>query len=245
MIGPRWGIMKCSAADDFARDLAIVREYTMLSRKRLYSLYECVLACEKDNILGDYIECGVWKGGAVGLMALANLRYGEVRRQLHLLDTFAGIPEPDGEVDGRRAVEEARQHGVAALGRLTPNPQLYDNMGRGVGTIESNRHLLEQIIGYDKAFVHYHRGLFQETLPVVAPTIDSVAILRLDGDWYASTKVCLEFLYDKVVRGGFVIIDDYGAYEGCKKAVDEFLALRRVKIRLRKVGSELRFFRKP
>ena len=86
------------------------------------------------------------------------------------------------EVDGRRAVEEARQLGVAALGRLTPNPQLYDNMGRGVGTIESNRHLLERIIGYDKAFVHYHQGLFQETLPMVAATIDSVAILRLDGD---------------------------------------------------------------
>ncbi len=245
MISSRWGIMKSSVAGDFASDVAMVREYTMLSHKRLYSLYECVLACEKHNIPGDYVECGVWKGGAVGLMALANLRYGKGRRQLHLFDTFAGIPEPDGEVDGRRAVEEARQLGVAALGRLTPNPQLYDNMGRGVGTIESNRHLLERIIGYDKAFVHYHQGLFQETLPMVAATIDSVAILRLDGDWYASTKVCLHFLYDKVVPGGFVIIDDYGAYEGCRKAVDEFLTERSIKIRLRRVGSELRFFEKP
>ncbi len=245
MIGTHSRIMKSSVAEDFASDLAIVREYTMLSRKRLYSLYECVLACEKHNIPGDYVECGVWKGGAVGLMALANLRYGKGRRQLHLFDTFAGIPEPDGEVDGRRAVEEARQLGVAALGRLTPNPQLYDNMGRGVGTVETNRQLLEQIIGYDKAFIHYHQGLFQETLPVVAPTIDSVAMLRLDGDWYASTKVCLQFLYDKVVPGGFVIIDDYGAYEGCKKAVDEFLVERRIKIRLKKVGSELRLFQKP
>ena len=245
MIGSRWGIVKTSVAGDFASDLAIVREHTMLSRKRLYSLYECVLACEKHDIPGDYVECGVWKGGAVGLMALANLRYGKVRRQLHLFDTFAGIPEPDGEVDGQRAVEEARQHGVAALGRLTPNPELYDNMGRGVGTVETNRQLLEQIIGYDGASVHYHQGLFQKTLPAVAPTIDSVAILRLDGDWYASTKVCLQFLYDKVARGGFVIIDDYGAYEGCKKAVDEFLAGRKIAIRLRRVGSELRFFQKP
>jgi O-methyltransferase len=238
------GSRRFSVTDDFANDLAIVRQYTMLSRKRLYSLYECVLACEQHDIPGDYVECGVWKGGAVGLMALANLRYGKARRQLHLFDTFAGIPEPDGEVDGHRAVQEAGQYGVAALGRLTPNPQLYDNMGRGVGTVETNRELLEQIIGYDKAFIHYHQGLFQQTLPVVAPTIESVAILRLDGDWYASTKVCLHFLYDKVVRGGFVIIDDYGAYEGCKKAVDEFLAERNIKTRLKKVGSELIFFRK-
>lgn len=245
MISSPWGIVKPSVADDFANDLAIVREHTMLSRKRLYSLYECVLACEKQNIAGDYVECGVWKGGAVGLMALANLRYGKVRRPLHLFDTFAGIPEPDGEIDGGRAVEEARQLGVAAFGRLTPNPQLYDNMGRGVGTLETNHELLEQIIGYDKAFVRYHKGLFQQTLPMVARTIESIAILRLDGDWYASTKVCLEFLYDKVARGGFVIIDDYGAYEGCKKAVDEFLTKRKIKVRLKRVGSELRFFRKP
>jgi O-methyltransferase len=69
--------------------------------------------------------------------------------------------------------------------------------------------------------------------------------LRLDGDWYASTKICLDHLYDKVLKGGFIIVDDYGAYEGCKKAVDEFLARRALDVRLQKVGSELRFFVKP
>ncbi len=229
----------------FEHDLSIVREYTMLSRRRLLSLYQCVVACEKKPLPGDYVECGVWKGGAVGLMALANLRYGQARRHLHLFDTFEGIPEPDEAVDGERALEEARRLGLGAQGRLSANPQFYENMGRDVGTVETNRKLLAETIGYDAGFIHYHKGFFQETVPAVARSINTIAILRLDGDWYASTKVCLEHLYDQVVGGGFVIIDDYGAYEGCRRAVDDFLAQRHIKVRLREVGAELRLFVKP
>jgi hypothetical protein len=217
----------------------------MLSRKRLFSLYQCVRACEESELAGDYVECGVWRGGAVGLMALGNLRYGKARRHLHLFDTFEGIPEPDAAVDGSRAVDEARKLGVGTTGRLTCNPQFYNNMDREVGTIETNKTLLEQVIAYDPNLIHYYKGFFQDTVPEAARAIDSIAILRLDGDWYSSTKVCLDYLYTKVVQGGFVIIDDYGAYEGCKKAVDEFLAKREPKVRLQRVGSELRFFVRP
>ncbi len=131
------------------------------------------------------------------------------------------------------------------MGRLTINPQFYENMNRDVGTLETNKRLLDEIVSYERDFIHYHKGFFQNTVPEAAADLASVAILRLDGDWYASTKVCLYFLYDKVVRGGFVIVDDYGADEGCKKAVDEFLSERRINVRLQKVGSELRFFVKP
>ena len=79
----------------FEDDLAIVRDFTMLSRRRLLSLYECVVSCERNNLEGAYVECGVWKGGAVGLMALANLRYGNNKRHLHLFDTFEGVSQSD------------------------------------------------------------------------------------------------------------------------------------------------------
>jgi O-methyltransferase len=162
-----------------------VQPYTMLSRERLVTLYQQVIHCERNAIEGDFVECGVWKGGAVALMALANLKSGSLRRNIHLFDAFT------------------------------------DSFG-GPGSLEGNQDLLTKEMGYDSAFLHFHKGWFQETLPKDSSQISHIAILRLDGDWYASTRICLEFLYDKVVRGGFVIIDDYGTYEGCRKAVDEF-----------------------
>jgi hypothetical protein len=90
--------------------------------------------------------------------------------------------------------------------------------------------------------VYYYEGWFQETLPVCKDQIEKIAILRLDADWYASTKICLEFLYDKVVPGGFVIIDDYGTYEGCKKAVDEFREKQRITAFMVHVNHDCRYW---
>ena len=232
--------------EGFKNDIEVVRAYSMLSQGRLQSLYECVHYCEATNLQGDYVECGVWKGGAVGLMALANKRFGKTPRHLHLFDTFEGIPEPDEAIDGARAVREARQFGAETKGRMVANPQLYENMGRGVGTLELNKELIEGEIGYSPDYLHYHVGFFQDTVPEQASQIKEISILRLDGDWYASTKVCLDYLYDKVASGGFIIIDDYGAYEGCQKAVDEFFAKQphRTPFMFR-VDEELRLMVKP
>ena len=83
---------------------------------------------------------------------------------------------------------------------------------------------MHDIIGYPKNLTHYHVGWFQDTLSKEAESIRSIALLRLDGDWYESTKVCLDYLYDKIVDGGFLVIDDYGKWEGCRTAIDEFNA---------------------
>ena len=230
---------------DVAEAIRIVRAHTMLSEARLDSLYGQAAYCETAELSGDFVECGVWKGGAVALMALANLRHGKRRRHLHLFDTFEGIPEPDSEVDGDRAVEEALRYGTGVDGRVVANPQFYDNMGRGVGTVEDNHKLLEDVVGYEPAYVHYHVGFFQETIPLAAREIEAISILRLDGDWFASTKVALDHLYDKVVPGGLILIDDYGAYAGCRRAVDEFLRERRLRPYLHPVDSELRVMVKP
>lgn len=229
--------------DEAVSAIHVVRQHTMLAKRRLVTLYEQVAYCERNAIPGAFVECGVWKAGAVGLMAIANLRRSPRRRPLHLFDAFDDICEPDAAVDGDRAVREARElsGSTEPAGRLQALPGFYDRVG-GHGTLGEARHLLEQAIGYDPAFLHYHVGWFQETLPQVHEEIGPIALLRLDGDWYASTMVCLEHLYDKVVPGGIVILDDYGAYEGCRRAVDEYLARRDARPYLSPVDSDCRYF---
>jgi hypothetical protein len=208
---------------EFERMLRIVCSHTMVTKSALRSLYDQLVFCEASVLPGDYVECGVWKGGAVGLMALVNLTHGKLRRHIHLFDSFDDICEPDASIDGERAVREVRMWSEKgeAKGRLVPLKGIYDRKG-GHGTIEECSALLAKI-GYDANHLYFHKGWFQQTLPEAHASIEKIAILRLDADWYASTKVCLEYLFNKVVPGGFVIFDDYGAYEGCAKAVDEFL----------------------
>lgn len=226
---------------DFDREalekIQVVHQHTMLPYSRLYSLYDQAAYCEAAGIAGSFVECGTWKGGAVGLMALANLAYGKVPRHLHLFDSFESIPEPDEAVDGAKAVNQARAAGAGTLGRLVPLTNFYESPG----ALQSNRDLLENIIGYAPDYLHYHKGWFQDTLPRDAGEVGEIAILRLDGDWYASTRVCLEHLYHRVVSGGFVIIDDYGCYEGCKKAVDEFMDREGIRSYLHRIDNEGRY----
>jgi len=221
--------------------IQLVRSHTMLTYPRLVTLYQQVVYCENHGIVGDFVECGTWKGGAVGIMALANLKWGTARRDIHLFDSFEGVPEPDRSVDGEEAVRFARAAGGGVDGKLVPLKRAYES----VGTLEVNRALLEEVIGYDKEHLHYHKGWFQDTLPTDAHGIDKIAILRLDGDWYSSTKVCLEYLYSKVVRGGFVIVDDYNYCVGCRKAIDEFMAKEDIHAFLIHIDRPGRYWIKP
>lgn len=208
--------------------IKIVRKNTMLPYVNLLTLFEQVLYCEKTNIEGDYVECGVWKGGAVGLMACANLQYSNRRRDIHLFDAFEEICAPNEKVDGERAINEVKEilgENVPTKGELIPLKGIYDRFG-GPSDIGECKELIENIVNYPSEHVYYHKGWFQDTVPVKAAEIDKICILRLDGDWYDSTKVCLEQFYDKVVPKGFIIFDDYGTYSGCKKAVDEFFPFR-------------------
>jgi O-methyltransferase len=225
--------------------IAIVRKNTMVSYKPLITLFQQVRHCEINSINGDYVECGVWKGGAVGLMALANIKYRQKRRDIHIFDIFSDICEPDPAIDGeftiRQVAELAGVDKRSLKGRLKPVKGVYDSHG-GPGTVKIVRKLLEDKIGYDKNFLHYHKGWFQNTLPDVAKEINKIAILRLDADLYASTKICLDYLYEKVVSGGFLIIDDYGTYEGCKRAVDEFREKKGIRSFLNHVNQDCRYW---
>jgi O-methyltransferase len=208
--------------------IKIVRKNTMLPYVNLVTLYEQVFYCEKNKIEGDFVECGVWNGGAVGLMGLANLKHGSNCRDLHLFDAFEEICAPDEKVDGDRAINEVKEilgKQAHVKGELIPLKGIYDRFG-GPSDINKCKNLIEKLVNYPTNNVFYHKGWFQDTIPLAAGNIGKIAILRLDGDWYESTKVCLENLYDKVIPGGFVIFDDYGLYSGCKKAVDEFFESR-------------------
>ena len=219
---------------------------TMVADLGLLTLYRQALFCEKARIEGAFVECGVWKGGAVGMMAQVNLAHGKARRDIHLFDAFEEICEPDETIDGERAVEEVKKYAIngGTKGRMIALRGIYDRRG-GPGTIEDNKKLLTGDIGYDPEYLHFHKGWFQDTLPKQHSTIDEIAILRIDADWYASTKICLDYLFDKVVSGGFVIIDDYGAYEGCRKAVDEFLDSIGEPLFLHYVNEDIRYIFKP
>ena len=226
--------------------IEIVRNHTMVAHEGLLSLYRQALFCETHKIAGDFVECGVWKGGAVGLMALVNLKHAGLRRHIHLFDSFEEICEPDEVIDGERAIREVKMwaNNGGTKGRVVALKGFYDHRG-GPGSIQENKQLLEQTIGYDPQFIHFHKGWFQHTLPEQHGDIEKIAILRIDADWYASTKLSLDYLFDKVISGGFVIIDDYGAYDGCRKAVDEFLKRIERPLFLNYVNTDIRYIIAP
>ncbi len=225
--------------------IRVIRKYTMVPYVNLVTLFELTKYCEENQIEGDYVECGVWKGGCVGLMALTNLKYGgESRRTLHLFDAFDDICEPDPVMDGQKAVDDiyyyTKKKGELS-GKLEPVKGFYDPLG-GHGTVVGNKQLLEGLIKYPSEKIRYHVGWFQDTLPKSKDTIQKIAILRLDGDWYESTKICINALFDKVVEGGVIIVDDYGTYEGCKKAITEFIREKELKVFLAYSNSDCRYW---
>lgn len=179
-------------------------------------------------------------------MALGNLAYGRARRPIYLYDAYDDICEPDPEKDGERALKEvesfANRDRSTISGAIAPLTGVYDHLG-GPGNEGEVFRLLTETLRYPASTTHICKGWFQDTVPKAE--VEQIAILRLDGDWYESTKVCLDNLYHRVVSGGFVIIDDYGTYEGCKLAVDEFLDALPAKPFLNFTNKDVRYWIKP
>ncbi len=229
----KWGYDEEDEIKDATR---VVRDYTMVSLPRLASLWLQVRYVDKHRIPGALVECGVWRGGAIAMMALAHMRSHEVPwRSLHLFDSFEGLPEPRADVDGIGAIQFARGR---ADGKLVP-------VGQCVSSADDSRDLLLATLKYPVELVHYHNGWFQVTIERDGPEVGPIAVLRLDGDWYESTKVCLEHLYPHVARHGVVVIDDYAFYEGCRRAVDEFLSNQVEPVMLHHIDQDARYWIKP
>lgn len=222
-----------------------VSKNTMVPEINLLTLYEQVVYCEKNQIPGDFVECGVWKGGAVGMMAIANQNHGVKSRDLRLFDAFDDICEPDPEVDGDKAFEHmlflSNKKKSEFKGRIEPVKGVYNYLG-GHGTIAICNELLVDKLRYNDKNIYYYKGWFEKTMKEYSEQITQIAILRLDGDWYSSTRTILECLFDKVVPGGVIIVDDYGTYDGCRKAVNEFMTERNIKTFLSYSDYSCRYF---
>lgn len=190
----------------------LTTDYTMTSRDKRFALVAAVRHIARTNVPGDVVECGVWRGGSVHVVARTLDAEGVHDRDIHLFDTFEGMTEPTEEDvqirDGRTASElletSTKTKWIWAIASL-------EDVQEGLRTLP-----------YPYERFHFVQGPVEETVPDQAP--EQIALLRLDTDWYASTKHELDHLYDRLVPGGVLIIDDYGSWQGARKATDEFLA---------------------
>jgi hypothetical protein len=162
---------------------------------------------------GDFVECGVAKGGSMMAIAYTLTDIGIRDRDLFLYDTFEGMPEPEG-VDRGRFGEPAHRNWRKR--RDSGGQSTWIN--HGLDEVRGNL----QLTGYPQERIHFVKGKVEDTLPGKTPS-GAIALLRLDTDWYASTRAELDHLYPKLVRGGILIIDDYFRWQGARKATDEFL----------------------
>ncbi|MFL6836790.1 MAG: TylF/MycF/NovP-related O-methyltransferase [Bradyrhizobium sp.] len=195
--------------------------FTMVSRERLYAHFQAVRYVVENNIDGDIVECGVWRGGTSMLGALTLLGMNETSRQLWLYDTFAGMTAPtDADVspwEGANAIKLWRKNQKRDVNKWCYAP------------IEEVKKNLTST-SYPAEKTNFVKGDVVETLKASVP--NKIAVLRLDTDWYESTRAEMEVLFPRLVRGGVILIDDYGAWKGCKKAVDEYLGAHKIPLML-------------
>lgn len=193
--------------------ISAVRPYTLTSVERMIALSNAITHIAKNNVPGDIVECGVWRGGSMMLTALTLISHRDTHRTLHLYDTFEGMSPPtnvDIDFDGRTAQSQLdNDPGMTGVGCKA-----------GIDEVRAN---LERT-NYPTGNIRFIKGRVEDTIPQQAP--ESIAVLRLDTDWYESTRHELEHLYPRLSVGGFLIVDDYGHWKGSRKAVDEYFANR-------------------
>ncbi len=202
--------------DDLSRTVLHVQHYvegqavSMLPLARLNNLQACITDVIGQGVAGDLIEAGVWRGGATIFMRAVLKAYGVTDRSVWVADSFEGLPKPDAErfplearIQKGPIIQKGFRNFAASLDEVRQNFAAYD--------------LLDEQ-------VHFLKGWFKDTL--IAAPIQTIAVMRLDGDFYESTMDGLRGLYDRLSIGGFAIIDDYGedAWTYCRRAVDEFRA---------------------
>ena len=210
-----------------------VLPFTMTSPERVAALCQAISHICEHRIAGDIVECGVWRGGSVMAACLALLHHGDRNREVHLFDTFEGMTTP-----GRFDV--AASSGVEASVLLEQN----DKAARvwAVSPLDEVQQNLATV-GYPAERVHFVKGRVEDTIPRSAP--EKIALLRLDTDWYESTAHELKHLFPRLVSGGFLIIDDYGHWQGARRAVDEFVAASGLRLFLNRVDYTGRMAIKP
>jgi O-methyltransferase len=205
--------------DDEAGIIREVRPWTLTSVERIYALIQAVRYISANSIEGAIVECGVWKGGSMAAVARTLLQMGDMSRDLYLFDTFQGMTQP--------SPKDVDYSGAPASKVLLDDPG-----SKCEAPLEQVREML-YASGYPKDRFHFVKGRVEETIPASAP--EKISLLRLDTDWYASTKHELVHLFPRLVRAGVLIIDDYGHWRGSREACDEYFEQNRIPMLLNRI----------
>lgn len=205
---------------NFIEEYKMIEAYTATSIERVYALKNAITYIIKNNIKGDFVECGVWKGGSCMLMAKTLVNEEEKERKIWMYDTFDGMTEPtedDSEIETN----------ISGSDLLKNTPKNTDKFNMwAYAPLEMVKKNMKKTM-FPKERIHFIEGKVEDTLSKTKP--QNIALLRLDTDWYESTKCELEQLYPLLSIGGVLIIDDYGHFSGAKKAVDEYFSKTNVK----------------
>jgi hypothetical protein len=199
--------------DDEKATVAATDGRTMLQPHNVAQLCRCIEYVVRHKIPGSIAECGVWRGGAVMTILRTLLRLGATDRDVFLFDTFSGMTAPtehDISALGKRAIAIHAARGGHANGSDWARAS-FEDVKAGVLSV-----------GYPAGRINFVKGRVEDTIPAQAP--EQLALLRLDTDWYESTKHELIHLYPRLSQGGVIIIDDYGSWAGARKATDEYVA---------------------
>jgi O-methyltransferase len=219
---------------DFTQDdINIIREvraWTMTSPERIHALIQAVRYVSLNCITGSIVECGVWKGGSMAAVAKTLLQLQDLERDLYLFDTFQGMTEPtSNDVD---------HSGKYASELLVEDP--------GIKCADAPLESVQKVLyetRYPKEKIHFVRGKVEDTISKSSP--DSISLLRLDTDWYESTKHELVHLFPRLSHRGVLIIDDYGHWKGSRQACDEYFSEKGIHILLNRIDYTGRIALKP
>jgi O-methyltransferase len=198
-----------------------LRAHTMLRNSRLRNLRDAVEATLRENIPGDYIETGVWRGGACIYMRAILKAHAVKNRKVYCADSFEGLPKGTHRNDSGDRLYKFSELAISEE-QVRQNFAVY-------GLLD------EQVV--------FLRGWFRDTLPKLDD--ERFAVIRLDGDMYESTHDALENLYPRLSPGGFVIIDDYPGIGGCRRAVHDYLDAHSLKPDMKLVDAGCAWWRKP
>jgi len=201
-----------------------VKPFTMTSFERVMSLLKAVEYIVNNNIEGDFVECGVWKGGSVYAILLKLKQLKCYDRKVFLFDTFEGMNNPtefDVDIYKKKAVDKFKEISY-----------LEDSSDWCNASIDFVKKVILNA-GYVSNNIIFVKGKVEDTLPY--KSLSSIALLRLDTDWYESTKHELNHLYPLLTKNGVLILDDYGHWQGAKRAVDEFMKERNIKLLLNRI----------
>lgn len=203
-----------------------VSPYTMTSVQRLVALCDAVQYVVRNQIPGDIVECGVWRGGSMMAIARTLIQADDQSRHLYLFDTYEGMTPPSDK--------DISAQGESASNLLHNEDKEDPQSVWCVAPIDGVRRVMGSI-GYESSKVHFIKGRVEETLPSMAP--ERISLLRLDTDWYESTLHEMEQLFPRLSKGGVLIIDDYGHWQGARQAIDEYIKENKLQILLHRIDE--------